>query len=98
MVLILLFAIVSFFLYKKQKEKFYVGFFLVIAALLMYAPFMRLYFMYIARIENDRYNYFASVFLFPLSFGAFSVLALVSVKEIFYPPKDAPRRAANPSF
>lgn len=66
MVLILLFAMVSFFLYKKQKEKFYVGLFLVFAALLMYAPFMRLYFMYIARIENDRYNYFASVFLFPL--------------------------------
>jgi hypothetical protein len=66
MVLILLFAIVSFFLYKRKKEKFYVGLFFILAALLMYAPFMRLYFMYIARIENDRYNYFASAFLFSL--------------------------------
>lgn len=64
--MVLLIALISFFLYRRQKEKCYIALFFIVAALLMYAPFMRLYFMYIARIENDRYNYFASAFLFSL--------------------------------
>jgi hypothetical protein len=62
----IIFIALSFFLYKKGKPQLYTGLFFIIAALLMYAPFMRLYFMFLARIENDRYNYFASVFLFSL--------------------------------
>ncbi len=53
-------------LYKKGKAHFFTGSFLLLSALLLYAPFLRLYFMYLMRIENDRYNYFASVFLFAL--------------------------------
>lgn len=63
-VLVFIFTVISFFIYKKKKENLYISYFFVLSALLMYAPFMRLYFMWIARIENDRYNYFASAFLF----------------------------------
>lgn len=64
--LFILVSILLFFLYKRKRETSILAFFLIIGAFLMYAPFLRLYFMYIARLENDRYNYFASVFLFPL--------------------------------
>ncbi|MCC7030556.1 MAG: hypothetical protein IT257_09640 [Chitinophagaceae bacterium] len=66
LVLILLSAGMSFWLYRKDLKTFYTALFLMGAALLMYLPFMRLYFMYLSRIENDRYNYFASAFLFLL--------------------------------
>ncbi|MBK8143847.1 MAG: hypothetical protein IPK62_02010 [Bacteroidetes bacterium] len=65
-VLLLFVSVLLFFLYRKQRSKSVLAFFLMLGALLMYAPFLRLYFMYLARIENDRYNYFASVFLFSL--------------------------------
>ena len=63
-VLVLIFTAISFFIYKKKKENLYISYFFILSAMLMYAPYMRLYFMWIARIENDRYNYFASAFLF----------------------------------
>jgi hypothetical protein len=66
LVLIVLSGGISFWLYRKELKTFYTALFLMGAALLMYLPFMRLYFMYLSRIENDRYNYFASVFLFML--------------------------------
>jgi len=65
-VLACIFAVISFILYKKKKDNFYIALFFMLSALLMYAPFMRLYFMYLSRLENDRYNYFASAFLFSL--------------------------------
>lgn len=53
-----------FFLYKKGKVQLVTGLFLAACGLLLYVPFMRLFFMVLHRLENDRYNYFASVFLF----------------------------------
>jgi hypothetical protein len=62
----LLFIAVSVFIYKKDKQKLFIFWFLLACSVLLYLPFIRCYFMYLMRLENDRYSYFASVFLLPL--------------------------------
>jgi len=59
----LLFGILTVWQWYKDRTKGMVFLFLLIAGLSMYLPFVRVYFMYIVRIENDRYAYFASAFL-----------------------------------
>ncbi|HPI53740.1 MAG TPA: hypothetical protein PLU10_03550 [Chitinophagaceae bacterium] len=61
-----LWLLLSVWMYRKGYEKILTTWLLLLLGLLMYAPFLRLYFMYIARMENDRYSYFASVILFQL--------------------------------
>ncbi len=56
----------SYFFYRKGNQKIMLFWFLLLFGLMMFAPFLRLYFMYLARIENDRYAYFASVVFFQL--------------------------------
>ena len=61
-----LWVLLSIWMYRKGFQKLVTTWLLLLLSLLMFAPFLRLYFMYIARIENDRYSYFASVILFQL--------------------------------
>jgi len=49
----------------RDKAKWRPALFFLCTGVLLYAPFVRLYFMYLMRFENDRYAYFPSVFLFP---------------------------------
>lgn len=57
----------SYFFYLKGNKKIVLYWFFLLCGLLMFAPFLRLYFMYLARIENDRYSYFGSVVFFQLA-------------------------------
>lgn len=62
----IIFLVLSVWLYRRKPQQMFMMWLLAILGLIMYAPFLRLYFMYIARIENDRYSYFASVIFFQL--------------------------------
>jgi hypothetical protein len=61
-----LFFALSYFYYRLGNKKILLFLFLCAFGLIMYAPFLRLYFMYLARIENDRYSYFGSVVFFQM--------------------------------
>jgi hypothetical protein len=61
-----LFLVLSYWMYKRGDKKIILFLFLFAFGVMMYAPFLRLYFMYLARIENDRYSYFGSVVFFQL--------------------------------
>jgi hypothetical protein len=63
LILSVLFTITSTWIFIKDKSKLLLSWFLLFIGLLMYAPFVRVYFMYLMRFENDRYAYFASAFL-----------------------------------
>lgn len=62
--LIFVLGILSYLLYRKDKKTLLAFLFLVAGMLLACLPFMHYYFMYLFRYENDRYQYFLSVFLF----------------------------------
>lgn len=64
-------------LFIRNRKLFVAGLFALLSGLLLYAPFVRVYFMYLIRFENDRYAYFASVFLL-----SFFVIVLFSFHRI----------------
>jgi hypothetical protein len=57
---------ISGWCYYKEKSKLIGIYFLLLSCLLMFAPFVRVYFMYFNQVENNRYSYFASVFMMQL--------------------------------
>jgi hypothetical protein len=57
-----IFLTISLFVFKKDKSKIWLLFFFIISGILLLYPFLESYFMYLFRIENDRYLYFGSVF------------------------------------
>jgi hypothetical protein len=57
---------ISGWCYYKEKSKLIGVYFLLLGSLLMFAPFVRVYFMYFNQVENNRYSYFASVFMMQL--------------------------------
>lgn len=63
LILATVFSIILIFIFKKDKKAIPSFIFLLISSVLVFYPFLENYFMYIFRIENDRYIYFASVFL-----------------------------------
>lgn len=60
--LLAIFLIVSFIVFKKDKSKILTLWLFVFSGIILLYPFLESYFMYIFRIENDRYLYFSSVF------------------------------------
>lgn len=64
-VLLLLFAVLSFRFWKQSKAHMRVFWFFGMTGIIFFAPFIRVYFMYLFPIENNRYSYFASAFLLP---------------------------------
>ncbi len=56
----------SVWCFYKQKSRLIGMYFLVACSLLMFAPFVRVYFMYFNQVENNRYSYFATVFMMQL--------------------------------
>jgi hypothetical protein len=64
-VLLLLFAVLSFRFWKQSKAHMRVFWFFAMTGIIFFAPFIRVYFMYLFPIENNRYSYFASAFLLP---------------------------------
>ena len=53
---------ISLFVFKKDKSKMLLLLFFIISGIILFYPFLESYFMYLFRIENDRYLYFGSVF------------------------------------
>ena len=57
-----IFLAISLFVFKKDKSKMWLLLFFIISGIILFYPFLESYFMYLFRIENDRYLYFGSVF------------------------------------
>jgi hypothetical protein len=57
-----IFLAISLFVFKKDKSKILLLLFFIISGIILLYPFLESYFMYLFRIENDRYLYFGSVF------------------------------------
>jgi hypothetical protein len=62
---IILYLFVAFGIYRVNKHWLWLYGFMSSGVLVFSMPFIRLYFVYLTRIETDRYVYFPSVFLFP---------------------------------
>jgi hypothetical protein len=79
----ILILVLLVWLWFRNRKLFIAGLFTLLSGLLLYAPFVRVYFMFLMRFENDRYAYFASAFLF-----TFFVIVLFSfhrlVRAIFF--------------
>jgi hypothetical protein len=63
---ILLYSLMGYQLFKLNKQILLLYFFMSLGVLVFSLPFIRLDFVYLIRMETDRYAYFPSVFLFPL--------------------------------
>jgi hypothetical protein len=61
----------------RTPSRFLPALWMVCTGLFLYLPFLRLYFMYLFRYENDRYAYFPSVFLLP-----FLVLLIAALPRV----------------
>lgn len=75
-VIAFLFIVSLVWLYIRDKKLFTMGVFALITGMLLYIPFVRVYFMYLMRFENDRYTYFSSAFLF-----SYLVIVLFSLSK-----------------
>ena len=76
-VLVIMILVLLVWLFVKNRRLFFAGVFTLLSGLLLYAPFVRVYFVYLMRFENDRYTYFASAFLL-----AFFVVVLFSFHKV----------------
>ena len=74
--LLTLFSGTSLWLVKKSKQRLSVFWFFLFTGLILYAPFIRMYFMYLFRLEGNRYSYFSSAFLMPALIIIFSVFSI----------------------
>lgn len=90
MIVLAVALLISGFIYFLKRERLKPLLFLWISYLVISFPFLLFYFMYVFRFENDRYQYFGSVFLLQsvsllfFSFGKKAGVVLTSMILILY--------------